>query len=61
LVRSPSVYFTKEIDKKNEERLRLSIQDIQNKMTGLRDKKKANNAYQSNPTANGGVFIDYTK
>lgn len=51
----------KELDGKNEEALRRAIQQTQENLKSLQAVKKVNKAYQAEPSADGGVFIDYSK
>jgi flagellar biosynthesis/type III secretory pathway chaperone len=51
----------KEMDRKNEGILRHCIQATQDELKNLQNLKKVNKAYQAEPTADGGVFIDYSK
>lgn len=51
----------KELDQENEKSLRLTMQKTQDQLKNLQEKKKADQAYQSEPLADGGVFIDYSK
>lgn len=51
----------KDLDKKNEEALRLSITATKIKLSKIQGAKKANEAYQSRGTNKDGVFIDYSK
>ena len=51
----------KELDGKNEEALRRAIKQTQENLKNLQAVKKVNKAYQVEPSADGGVFIDYSK
>jgi hypothetical protein len=51
----------KERDQANEKLLRQSIQKTQEELKNFQKIKKVNKAYQAEPTAGGGVFIDYSK
>lgn len=51
----------KELDVQNEEKLRRTIEQTRGKLNELQAAKKVNKAYQGEPKADGGVFIDYSK
>jgi flagellar biosynthesis/type III secretory pathway chaperone len=51
----------KELDAHNEEKLRRTIEQTRGKLNDLQAAKKMNKAYQGEPQADGGVFIDYSK
>lgn len=51
----------KDLDKHNEDTLRSRIKETRDKLTQLQNAKKANEAYQYNPAAKDGVFIDFSK
>jgi uncharacterized protein YsxB (DUF464 family) len=51
----------KELDQKNEASLRLMMQKTEEQLQSLQEQKKAEQAYQPTPSAEEGVFIDYSK
>lgn len=51
----------KELDAQNEDKLRRTIEQTREKLRNLQDAKRVNKAYQDEPQADGGVFIDYSK
>lgn len=51
----------KEIDKSNEESLRLRIQETSESLSRIQKAKKAKKAYQPKLVTKDGAFIDYSK
>jgi len=51
----------KDLDKTNEDTLRLRIKDTKEKLAQLQNAKKANNAYRPQTPNKDGVFVDFSK
>lgn len=51
----------KKLDQENENALRQIMQKTQEQLKRLQNLKKADQAYQSEPLVDGGIFIDYSK
>lgn len=51
----------KNLDKINEDRLRLRIKETANNLVSIQKEKKARKAYQQKATNKGGIFVDFAK
>ncbi len=51
----------KELDQGNEKSLRQKMQQTQEQLQSLQNQKKVDKAYQPEPVADEGIFIDYSK
>ncbi|HHZ16665.1 MAG TPA: flagellar export chaperone FlgN [Peptococcaceae bacterium] len=51
----------KELDGQNEDALRRAIEQTRQQLQNVQEAKKVQQAYQGEPKADGGAFIDYSK